>query len=385
MAVATVVRAGPHSLLTRIRGLSGSAPDSIPRGLGPERLQELLQGTEDATSQERHSQSPADRCVLLFPGQGSQHPGMVGGSALRYPTVRAMFTTAERVLGYDLLHLCQHGPREQLDRTVYCQPALYVSSLAAAERLSQEQPEAIEKCVAAAGFSVGEFAALVFAGVLDFTEALYAVKVRAEAMEEASQAVASGMLSVVGSAQTRYNFACLEAREHCKSLGIESPVCEVASYLFPDGRVIAGHLQALQFLQTNSRTYHFKRTRMLPVSGAFHTSLMQPAVEPLTEALKTVTFQKPLISVYCNVDGKRYRHAENIQKVLVKQLVCPVKWEQTLHALYERKKGTDFPRTYEVGPGKQLGTTLRACNAQAWKYYEHVDIEADETQATEEA
>ncbi|XP_069484225.1 malonyl-CoA-acyl carrier protein transacylase, mitochondrial isoform X2 [Ambystoma mexicanum] len=251
----------------------------------------------------------------------------------------------------------------------------------------QEAWRVVEKCVAVAGFSVGEFAALVFSGVLDFTEALHAVKVRAAAMQEASQAVQSGMLSVIGKCQTRYNFACLQAREHCKSLGIENPVCEVASYLFPDGRVLAGHLEALQFLQRNSQNYHFRRTLMLPVSGAFHTSLMKPAVEPLSQVLKTMTFQNPLISVYCNIDGKRYRHAEQIQNLLVKQLVSPVKWEQTLHTVYERRRGAAFPKTYEVGPGKQLGSTLKACNAQAWKFYKHVDIAEveEEPQETEES
>ncbi|XP_015427395.1 PREDICTED: malonyl-CoA-acyl carrier protein transacylase, mitochondrial [Myotis davidii] len=240
-------------------------------------------------------------------------------------------------------------------------------------------PQVIESCVAAAGFSVGEFAALVFAGAMDFSEGLYAVKVRAEAMQEASDAVPSGMLSVLGRPQTKFTSACLEAREHCQTLGIEDPVCEVASYLFPDCRVISGHLEALQFLQKNSSKYHFKRTKMLPVSGAFHTRLMEPAVEPLAQVLKAIDVKMPLVSVHANVSGSRYVHPKHIQQLLVKQVVSPVKWEQTMHALYERKKGSDFPRTFEVGPGKQLGAILRSCNLQAWKSYSHVEVlEADE-------
>ncbi|XP_019479557.1 PREDICTED: malonyl-CoA-acyl carrier protein transacylase, mitochondrial [Hipposideros armiger] len=337
----------------------------------------------DATAKEEGPREAAARrlpsqcSVLLFPGQGSQVVGM-GGDLLRYPRVRELYAAARRVLGYDLLELSLHGPQEDLDRTVHCQPAVFVASLAAVEKLHHLQPAVIENCVAAAGFSVGEFAALVFAGAMEFTEGLYAVKIRAEAMQEASDAVPSGMLSVLGQPQSEFTLACLEAREHCEALGIENPVCEVANYLFPDGRVIAGHLEALRFLQKNSSKYHFRRTKMLPVSGGFHTRLMEPALEPLAQVLKAIDLKKPLVSVHSNVDGNRYMHPKHIQKLLVQQVVSPVKWEQTMHAIYERKKGTEFPKTFEVGPGKQLGPILKSCNVQAWKSYSHVDVlEAD--------
>ncbi|NXM55424.1 FABD protein, partial [Illadopsis cleaveri] len=252
---------------------------------------------------------------------------------------------------------------------------------AAEAPLGSVSPQVVERCVAAAGYSVGEFAALVFAGALGFAEALYAVKVRAEAMQKASEAVPSGMLSVVGRREANYKFACLEARKHCESLGIENPVCTVSNYLFPDSRVIAGHLQALEFLQENARKYYFKRAKMLPVSGAFHTRLMEPAVEPLAEVLKSIEIQKPLLCVYSNVDGKKYMHSKHIQKLLVKQVVSPVLWEQTMHSVYERKQGTEFPYTYEVGPGNQLGAILKQCNLKAWKQYKHVDALEDEEAA----
>lgn len=113
---------------------------------------------------------------------------------------------------------------------------------------------------------------------------------------------------------------------------------------------------------------------MLPVSGAFHTRLMEPALEPLAQALKAVDVRKPLVSVHSNVDGNRYMHPRHIRKLLVQQVVSPVKWEQTMHALYERKKGTEFPKTFEVGPGKQLGAILKSCNLQAWKSYSSVEV-----------
>ncbi|XP_060020901.1 malonyl-CoA-acyl carrier protein transacylase, mitochondrial isoform X1 [Lagenorhynchus albirostris] len=344
-------------------------------------VEELLR---DATAAEEGPREasvrrlPGQCSVLLFPGQGSQVVGM-GRGLLRYPRVRELYAAAHRVLGYDLLELSLHGPQEALDRTVHCQPAVFVASLAAVEKLHHLQPAVIENCVAAAGFSVGEFAALVFAGAMEFCEGLYAVKIRAEAMQEASEAVPSGMLSVVGQPQSKFTFACLEAQEHCRTLGIENPVCEVSSYLFPDCRVISGHLEALQFLQKNSSRYHFRRTKMLPVSGGFHTSLMEPALEPLAQVLKAIDVRKPLVSVHSNVNGSRYTHPEHIRKLLVRQVVSPVKWEQTMHAVYERKKGTEFPKTFEVGPGKQLGTILKSCNLQAWRSYSHVEVqEADE-------
>ncbi|NP_001088934.1 malonyl-CoA-acyl carrier protein transacylase S homeolog [Xenopus laevis] len=347
------------------------------RGVSGGDIQKLLEeaeveGTEGGPPRGPR-RPPKSSSIVLFPGQGSQQVGMARG-LLKFPNVREMFDVAHRLLGYDLLELCLRGPQETLNKTVHCQPAIFVTSLAATEKLSQEDPEVVESCVAAAGFSVGEFAALVFAGALDFTEALYAVKVRAEAMQEASEMVPSGMLSVIGHPQTKYNVACAEAREHCHSLGLEDPVCEVANYLFPDGRVIAGHIEALKYLQSNSRKYRFLRTKMLPVSGAFHTRLMERAAEPLYKVLKNLNFKQPLVPVFCNVDGKRYKRASNIHQLLAKQVVSPVKWEQTMHSIYERKSGTDFPYTYEVGPGKQLGSILKKCNLKAWRSYRDIDV-----------
>lgn len=112
----------------------------------------------------------------------------------------------------------------------------------------------------------------------------------------------------------------------------------------------------------------------MPVSGGFHTRLMEPASAPLAQVLKAIAVRKPLVSVLSNVSGSRYTQPTHIPKLLVQQLVSPVKWEQTMHAIYERKKGTGFPRTYEVGPGKQLGSILKSCNLQAWKSYSHVGV-----------
>ncbi|KAG7497486.1 malonyl-CoA-acyl carrier protein transacylase, mitochondrial [Solea senegalensis] len=326
----------------------------------------------------RLRKDPSDRSVFLFPGQGSQFVGM-GRGLFKYPNVKEMFAVAQKILGYDLRTLCLQGPEEELARTVHCQPAVFVTSLAAVERLSCENPQAIESCVGAAGFSVGEFAALVFAGAMNFAEALYAVKVRAEAMQKASDMVPSGMLSVVGKCQAQYKSACVQAKEHCKSLGIQAPVCSVANFLFPDGRVIAGHRQALDFLQQNSRRLQFTRVKPLPVSGAFHTELMASATQPLRDVLRQVEVSHtPYLTPYLTLDLSPVPHPSHVRIQLVKQLVSPVKWEQTLHEIYERAQGEKFPHTYEVGPGKQLGATLQRCNMKAFKTYTPVQVSASE-------
>lgn len=117
---------------------------------------------------------------------------------------------------------------------------------------------------------------------------------------------------------------------------------------------------------------------MLPVSGAFHTPLMESAAKPLSEVLASINIQQPLISVYSNVSSKRYRQPKNIQNLLVKQLVSPVKWEQTMRVIYERQKGVVFPFTYEVGPGKQLGIILKSCNLKAWRFYKNIGVSEKE-------
>uniref|UniRef100_A0A3P8SIL5 Malonyl-CoA-acyl carrier protein transacylase, mitochondrial n=1 Tax=Amphiprion percula TaxID=161767 RepID=A0A3P8SIL5_AMPPE len=366
--MAAVWRGKVRALLPLTRRLTTDQGGTHPPPAGP-----IASPPDSQQPQRRARKDPSGCSVFLFPGQGSQYVGM-GRGLLKYPNVKEMFSVAEKILGYDLLALCLQGPEEELQKTVHCQPAVFVTSLAAVERLHQENPRAVETCVAAAGFSVGEFAALVFSGAMDFAEALYAVKVRAEAMQKASELVPSGMLSVIGKPQAQYKYACLQAKEHCGSLGVEEPVCSVANYLFPDGRVIAGHQQALDFLQQNSRRLQFIRTKPLPVSGAFHTELMALATEPLREVLRQVEVRRPEINVYSNVDGKRYMNESHVRRQLVKQLVSPVKWEQTLHEIYERTQGQNFPDTYEVGPGKQLGATLQKCNRKAFKTYTNVVV-----------
>lgn len=221
---------------------------------------------------------------------------------------------------YDLLKLCLEGPKEKLDQTVYCQPAIMVSSLAALERLKEERPNAIDNCVATAGFSLGEITALVFAGAIPFDKGLRLVQVRAEAMQLAAEQVPSGMATVLFGPDTNLVEACSKAIDWCINKGVENPECRVANYLYPHCKVIAGNVEALHYLEANAKHLKIRRVKRIPVNGAFHTELMAPAVAPFTEALKKIFISDPMISVHSCVDGNKYRNAGHIFHQLPKQV-----------------------------------------------------------------
>lgn len=307
---------------------------------------------------------PKDTSIILFPGQGAQYVGM-GKGLMKFPKAREIYELANEVLGYDLMKLCLEGPVQKLNSTKYCQPAVMVTSLACLEKLKEERPRAIENCFVTAGFSLGEITALVFAGAIPFDQGLRLVQIRGEAMQMASEQANSGMATVLYGPDSKLNYACLKAREFCMEKGVEAPECQVANYLYPHCKVVAGHEEALRYLEENKDAFKLKRIRRIPVSGAFHTSLMAPAMSAFRKALRKVDIQSPIIHVHSNVDGERYRNPDHIINQLPKQIVKPVKWEQTLHILYERKQGIDFPRTYECGPGKGLTAILKQVNAKA--------------------
>ncbi|KAL1131516.1 hypothetical protein AAG570_011133 [Ranatra chinensis] len=192
------------------------------------------------------------------------------------------------------------------------------------------------------------------------------------------------MVTVLCRADTNIAEACRKAREHCASVAPRSqsgqetsPYCAVSNYLFPQGRIIAGHVEAIKYLEDNSIELGLKKVRRLPVSGAFHTPLMEPAVEVFREALKRAKLGEPQIAVHSNVNGKRYRDSRHVIKQLPNQIVAPVKWEQTMHIMYERSKEDEpkFPNTYECGPGNSLATMLKMVNAKAWQSCKSVMVQ----------
>ena len=349
--------------------------ESDTKELTKSKFYEVIARRDQSRLAVRPKTAPEDTTVILFPGQGSQFVGM-GYNVIDSPNVKQMFTIAKKILGYDLLDLCLNGPIETLNKTQYSQPSIFVTSLAAVERLRETRKGEVESCVATAGFSVGELAALVFAGALTFEDGLRLVKIRAEAMQYASELVPSAMITVMFNADARIKFGCRAATEWCLRKGIEPEyaICSIANYLFPHCKVIAGHEEAISFLEINAKDFGIKRTKRLPVSGAFHTSLMAPAREVVKQALNQIKLEMPLIPVHSNFDARIYRDVDEIRRKLSKQIVSPVRWEQILHVIYERPRETKCPKTYECGPGRTLLTTLGMVNAVARRNAFYINV-----------
>ncbi|MBE6425810.1 MAG: ACP S-malonyltransferase [Planctomycetaceae bacterium] len=282
------------------------------------------------------------KTAFLFPGQGAQTVGM--GKVLydTLPTAKALFDKADEILGYSLTDLCFNGPMEQLSTTAVSQPALYVTSLAALESLKMSAPEAVEACSAAAGLSLGEYTALVFAGVMSFEDGLRVVQRRGQAMQEAADATPSGMVSLLGPEVEVVEELCAKAR------GEE--ILQVANLLCPGNTVVSGTRDACARVVALAEETGAARAVPLAVAGAFHTPIMRPADEKLAEVLAGVQISAPSIPVISNVDVDVHTEADDIRATLVRQLLSPVQWEKTMRKLI----ADGYDTFYEVGPGRVL-------------------------------
>lgn len=293
------------------------------------------------------------KTAFLFPGQGAQAVGMGRELAESLPAARQLFDRAGEILGYDLAKLCFEGPAEELDSTVHSQPALFVTSLAALEQLRQQTPDVVDSCQAAAGLSLGEYTALVFAGVLDFESGLRLVQERGQAMQAAADATPSGMVSILGLEQSKIETLCDQAR------GDE--ILQLANYLCPGNLAISGHKGACQRAAEMAESAGAMRAIPLAVAGAFHTPIMEPAVARLSAALEKVALSKPRIPVVSNVDAVPHDDPEEIRQLLVKQVVSPVRWEDSMRYLLSQ----GFDQFYEVGPGRVLRGLLKRIDRKA--------------------
>jgi [acyl-carrier-protein] S-malonyltransferase len=258
-----------------------------------------------------------------------------------------LFDRAAEILGYDLARLCFEGPAEQLDSTVHSQPALFVTSLAALEVLRAKSPDIVSECQAAAGLSLGEYTALVFAGVLEFEAGLRLVRQRGEAMQQAADAAAGGMLSVLGLDRDRVEAICNEARQ--------DGVLQIANFLCPGNLAISGDRAACQRAAQLAEAAGAMKVVPLAVAGAFHTPLMQSAVGPLAAALAALPLARPRLPVVSNVDAEPHNDPEEVRSLLPRQIVSPVRWEDTMRRLLS--DGCD--RFYEVGPGRVMRGLLK--------------------------
>jgi [acyl-carrier-protein] S-malonyltransferase len=287
------------------------------------------------------------KIAFLFPGQGAQTVGMGRQAAEMLPAARRLYDRAADVLGYDLAKLCFEGPADELDSTVISQPALFVTSLAAIEKLRDKSPDAVLACEATAGLSLGEYTALVFAGAMEFEDGLRLVAVRGEAMQEAADATPSGMVSVLGLEQAQVEQLCGDARQ--------GETLVIANLLCPGNIVISGTNSACERAAEMAASAGAMKAVPLAVAGAFHTPIMDSAVERLRQALAETRIAKPSIPVVSNVDAKVHFEPDEIRDLLLRQLVSPVRWEESVRNLI----AAEYDQFYEVGPGRVLRSLLK--------------------------
>ena len=283
--------------------------------------------------------------AMVFPGQGSQTVGMLADLAAQFPIVEQTFAEASDALGYDLWKLVQEGPAEELNKTWQTQPALLAASVAIYRVWQQEngaQPAMM------AGHSLGEYSALVCAGVLDFKQAIRLVELRGKLMQEAVPAGTGAMSAIIG----LDNYAIAKACEESAQGEVVSPV----NFNSPGQVVIAGNKDAVERAGAACKAAGAKRALPLPVSVPSHCALMKPAADKLAIALQGIAFNAPQFPVVNNVDVKTETSPEAIRDALVRQLYSPVRWSESV----EFMAGEGIEHLLEVGPGKVLtGLTKR--------------------------
>lgn len=283
--------------------------------------------------------------AMVFPGQGSQSVGMLADLAQQFPIVEQTFAEASAVLGYDLWALVQQGPAEELNKTWQTQPALLTASVAI-WRVWQEKNGAMP--VVMAGHSLGEYSALVCAGVMDFKDAVRLVELRGKLMQEAVPEGTGAMAAIIGLDNDSIAKACAESAE--------GQVVAPVNFNSPGQVVIAGNKEAVERAGAACKAAGAKRALPLPVSVPSHCALMKPAADKLAVALQEITFNAPRIPVINNVDVAAESDADAIRSALVRQLYSPVRWTETVESMSEQ----GVAHLLEMGPGKVLtGLTKR--------------------------
>ncbi len=290
---------------------------------------------------------PMAKIAFLFPGQGAQSVGMCRELDQELPAVREMFDRAGELLGIDLRRLCIEGPAEALEATDVSQPAILVASLAALESLKQTNPELVASCEGAAGLSLGEYTALVFAGAMDLEAGLQVVRRRGQAMQAAAVATPSGMTSVLGLDEAAVD-------DLCRRVAPSGRLWK-ANLLGPGNIVVSGETAALEQVAAVATELGAMKVIPLAVAGAFHSDLMKPADEQLAQVLNQTQLTSPRIPVYSNVDAVAHSDPDDIRRTLVAQVLQGVRWEDSMR----RMIADGFDTFYEIGPGRVLTGLLR--------------------------
>ena len=282
--------------------------------------------------------------AFVFPGQGSQFPGMCKDLYDAHAEAREMCQTADRLLGFSLTDVMFNGTADDLKQTKVTQPAVFLHSVVAQRLMTIEKPDMV------AGHSLGEFSALVACGALRFEDALLLVSARAQAMQAACEANPGTMAAVLGLSDEQVD-------EICKK---QSGVVVAANFNCPGQIVISGEVEAVDAACVAMKEAGARRALRLPVGGAFHSPLMQPAAEDLKAAILKTDFHKPFCPIYQNVTAKAETKPEIIRENLLKQLTAPVRWTQSVQNMIA-DGANEF---YEFGPGDVLKGLIRKINPE---------------------
>jgi len=313
---------------------------------------------------------PVNAC-LMFPGQGSQYVGMLKSVADR-PAVKVMLEKAKSILGWDPLAVAFEGPEEKLAETRYCQPLMFIAGLAAMDLLRDTKPDVVARPQAVAGLSLGEYTAIVAAGVLDFEDGLRLVKIRAEAMQMATEMEPQAMCSVAGLDRAMVDQLCEQAAKLDPS---PNATCQVANFLFMAGFTCGGTKVAVTELCKLATAAKALQAREIKAGGGFHTRLMLPAQAALGKALDEMAekMRPPRCAIYFNVTGRRVNAGADpatFVELMKMQLTSEVLWEPSIKAMI-MDGVKDF---YEVGPLKQLKAMIKRIDADAFKRTESVTV-----------
>ncbi len=276
--------------------------------------------------------------AFIFPGQGSQYPGMGKDHYDNSAFAKKLFEQANEVLGFRISDIMFNGSEDDLKQTNVTQPAIFLHSVIAYKSIEQTDPDMV------AGHSLGEFSALVANGTLSFDAALSLVSVRANAMQKACEMNPSTMAAVLNLADEKVEAICAEV---WKETG---EVVVAANYNCPGQLVISGSKKGIEIACERMKAAGAKRALVLPVGGAFHSPLMEPAKEELQAAIEATKFHNPTCAVYQNVVAKAVMDKEEIKQNLIDQLTNPVRWTQSVQAMI----ADGASRFTEAGPGKVL-------------------------------